>query len=391
MRAAPRGGALIARVVVAVALVAACALEAHAAASDDEARALVEKYQCARCHEGLAAAAVPDDQHCVRCHRRVLDGRLEGVGPARLAGYRAHLVSLNAAPSLDGVGRRLRRAWVRELLADRLPHRDVRPALPATMPRLPISAREAEAIATLLVPHEDETAPPTDATDGATLWRRGECGRCHRFSGAPVDAPVPVSGRVPDGIALAPDLALTRARFQPGALARFLRDPQALAPGTAMPASALSDGEARSLAAYLLSVPLAPSRPPSPPPLLPLLQRRVGFAEVSARVLRKVCWHCHAQPDYARGDGGPGNSGGFGFAPRGLDLSSYSGVSSGARGDDGQRHSVFPDLVRRLVARQREEAGVVEPGYRGMPLGFPALSSEEIQLVASWIAQGRPE
>jgi hypothetical protein len=26
----------------------------------------------------------------------------------------------------------------------------------------------------------------------------------------------------------------------------------------------------------------------------------------------------------------------------------------------------------------------------GMPLGLPALSPEEIQLVDSWIAQGRP-
>ena len=48
---------------------------------------------------------------------------------------------------------------------------------------------------------------------------------------------------------------------------------------------------------------------------LPLRARPVAFEEVSERVLRKVCWHSHAQPDYARGDGGPGNSGGFGWIP----------------------------------------------------------------------------
>src|SRR5262249_33169243 len=157
-----------------------------------------------------------------------------------------------------------------------------------------------------------------------------------------------------------------RERFQPGTLVRFLLDPNALSPDTLMPRSPLTDAEARSLAAYILTVPLAAAPPPSAPALLPILSRRVHFAEVSARVLRRVCWHCHSQPDYALGDGGPGNSGGFGFPARGLDLSSYAGVNSGARGDDGRRHSLFalhnglPDLVARLVARQREEAGQSE-------------------------------
>ena len=53
--------------------------------------------------------------------------------------------------------------------------------------------------------------------------------------------------------------------------------------------------------------------------------------EVEARVFRRVCWHCHSDPDFARGDGGPGNHGGFGFDARGIDLSSYEGVLSGAR------------------------------------------------------------
>jgi hypothetical protein len=118
---------------------------------------------------------------------------------------------------------------------------------------------------------------------------------------------------------------------------------------------------------------------------------------VQARVLRKVCWHCHSQPDFTRGDGGPGMTGGFGFAPRGLDLSTYSGVLSGLRDREGRGTSVFtpradgePLLVAVLRARQAEECGVTTE-LRGMPLGLPALSAEEIQLVDSWVEQGRPE
>src|SRR5262249_26556312 len=153
-----------------------------------------------------------------------------------------------------GVGRRLRRAWVRDLLADRLAQRDMRPALPATMPRLPISAEDADIIAAALVPSEDLAVPQAGTAGAPELWRRQQCGRCHRFGGAPVpvDVRLPISGQAPDGIALAPDLAHTRERFQPGTLVRFLLDPNALSPDTLMPRSPLTDAEARSLAAYIL-------------------------------------------------------------------------------------------------------------------------------------------
>jgi len=90
-------------------------------------------------------------------------------------------------------------------------------------------------------------------------------------------------------------------------------------------------------------------------------------------------------------------SGGFGFAARGLDLSSYAGIASGSLDEEGRRRSVFapaaggtPRLIAQLLARQAEEAGQPVPGVRGMPLGLPALTPEELQLVESWIAQGRP-
>ena len=132
------------------------------------------------------------------------------------------------------------------------------------------------------------------------------------------------------------------------------------------------------------------------PARLPILARKVTYDEVATRVLRKTCWHCHGEPDFERGDGGPGNSGGFGFKGRGLNLSDYPSTFAGFLDDKGRRTSVFATskdgtsyLVAAMIARQREEAGE-EPDIRGMPLGLPALSAEDVQLVETWIAQGRP-
>ena len=48
--------------------------------------------------------------------------------------------------------------------------------------------------------------------------------------------------------------------------------------------------------------------------------------------------------------------------------------------------------TRERMRRMRNaRLGVKGTGdHRGMPLGYPALSLEDIQLVESWIAQGRP-
>jgi hypothetical protein len=66
--------------------------------------------------------------------------------------------------------------------------------------------------------------------------------------------------------------------------------------------------------------------------------------------------------------------------------------------DHAERKSVFaktadgtPLLVAALLARQEEEAGAPRADLRGMPLGLPALSAEEVQLVETWIAAGRPQ
>jgi hypothetical protein len=167
-------------------------------------------------------------------------------------------------------------------------------------------------------------------------------------------------------------------------------------PDSAMPTIALSDAEVRDLAGYILTAEVA--APVAKPKVerLPLLARKVLYKEVDEKVFHRTCWHCHSEPDYAIGDGGPGNSGGLGFKPRGLNLSGYEGIAAGYVDDKNERQSVFakdkdgvPRLVRALLARHDEESGAATSDVRGMPLGYDPLSPEEIQLVDTWVAQGR--
>jgi hypothetical protein len=198
---------------------------------------------------------------------------------------------------------------------------------------------------------------------------------------------------------LAPDLLNARLRMRPAGLVAWLKDPTAVKPDSAMPKVALTDTDVRDIAGYLLTAPLRSFGGPRPEPVArkPVLTRKVTFKEVDEKVFHRSCWHCHSEPDYAIGDGGPGNSGGFGFKPRGLNLSAYEGIAAGFLDDKNERQSVFakdtdgvPRLVRAMMVRHEEVAGAAPGPIRGMPLGYEPVALEDIQLVDTWIAQGRP-
>src|SRR5262249_41473006 len=139
---------------------------------------------------------------------------------------------------------------------------------------------------------------------------------------------------------------------------------------------------------------------------LPLLERPVTWKEVNAQVFAAVCAHCHSDGKLTDGDGGPGNTGGLGYAGAGVDLGSYRGLLRGARRPGGRRVSLLvpepaaalPPLLERLSGRVREHvaeragehAGTGAGVGPGMPLGQPALDAERLQLVRSWLAQGAP-
>ncbi|HEY5239959.1 MAG TPA: cytochrome c [Polyangiaceae bacterium] len=370
-------------------------------------RGLVDRFECTRCHAVANVAEPPKDKQCAGCHHDInaATGSAAGATPEQKARWQPKVAELGDVPSLVATGGRLRRDWIQGFLLH--PH-DLRPGLQPTMPRLSLTTQQAADLATYLSPLDEAQADDAvavlagaDAARGRELVDVKGCGLCHRLSGvAPLHVgtmPAGVApGDMPRAVRLAPDLRFTRDRWRAAALVRWLMDPVKVKPDTPMPTMNLREDEAKAIAAYLLTAPLGPEEHAPVPARLPVLTRPVLYDEVATRVLRKTCWHCHGEPDFERGDGGPGNSGGFGFKGRGLNLSDYPSTFAGFLDDAGRRTSVFasakdgtPYLVAAMVARQREEAGE-EPETRGMPLGLPAASSEDVQLVETWIAQGRP-
>ena len=360
-----------------------------------EGRALVRRFECVRCHEidGIAPPSTAED--CLGCHRVVHAGTF----PARREDidlWRANLVNLVDAPSLRGLETRTRASWIEHFLQHPT---DLRPQLRATMPRLAVTASQAQAIAAFLTARDDVPGLLRRMPDralvarGRALFHARACDGCHVFRDVERTMPAPAET---DATRLAPDLSVTRMRARPDTLAAWIRDPARMKPGTPMPTLGVTDDEAQALASYVWFAPLRGAPERAVPPMLPLLARRVTWDEVAGRVFLRTCRHCHADTSLALGDGGPGNTGGFGFAPRRLELATYAGAMSGVW-REGERRSVFepdasgmPRIIHALRARQLEEIGVVEEGVRGMPLGHPAVSAEQLQLVASWIASGRP-
>lgn len=357
---------------------------------------LVAKHECVRCHTVEGVAATTDELDCVGCHRQIVAGTLP-VPKDELARYQQNVHSLVDVPKLVP-GDRFRRAWLVRFLGDT---HDLRPNLEPTMPRLALAADDIAAIAAFLSPTAEDAAPAVgDAGRGRAVIEAKSCGTCHRLGAEALPAPgLSVQLDAPAlalAQRLAPDLAHARERMRPAALLGWLADPAAVKPGTEMPKIPMTEQELADVAAWVLQAPVQPAEPAAIPDRLPVLTRTVSYEEVDARIFHKTCRHCHSDPEQVIGDGGPGYSGGFGFPKRGLDLNSYEGVMSGSLDDAGQRASLFvkradgtPRIIAHLWARHAEAAGKPVEGVRGMPLALPPLPAEDIQLLETWIAQGR--
>lgn len=362
---------------------------------------LVVKFECSRCHEGTGTPAAVFEKQCFACHVKIISGEFKGSKGSE-ARWHDRVLDLKDVPSLTASQKRFKRSWLARFLLE--PY-DLRPRLGPTMPRLELTREQARDLAAYLADADDPAARPdfaaADPARGRALMEKNGCGSCHLFTGAP-----PLDGSTPykadekalaTGMTLAPDLRFARERLRPEAVVAWVSNPKAVKADTPMPEFVLAAADARDIAAYVLTTPLAPAPPRPPVPRLPVLERKVTFNEVSAKVFRRTCWHCHGEPDYAAGDGGPGNTGGFGFKPKGISFVDYGAVAAGRLDDKDVRHSLFekteggtPYLLRALLARRDEEAGHPDAVTRGMPLGYPSLSPEDVQLVESWIAQGRP-
>lgn len=372
----------------------------------EHGKQLVAVHECNRCHTGTGNAAPLLSKDCIQCHIDIVSGKFTAKADS-LARWKPIVAPLTEVPSLAFAGKRFTRAFIEAFLLK--PH-DLRPNLEQLMPRLDLSRQDARDIAAFLVPEADAPAAKLagDMGKGRAVLESKGCASCHGMTGVPALAasaiPVSIDSKTMlRGRTLAPDLRFARDRYAADKLVAWLKDPKAIKPDTTMPTIPLTDEEARDVAAYLLGTELAAAPPRKAFERLPVLERKVTFDEIDRKVLHRTCWHCHAEPDYAIGDGGPGNSGGFGFKPRGLNLASYEGIQAGAKDKiTGERASVLtkkkdvagepgmPTLLRSLIARHAEERGADTGEVRGMPLGMPPLPAEDIQLVESWIAQGRP-
>lgn len=368
------------------------------------AAAAVERYECNRCHTAEEALTpAPYETNCTGCHTAIRSGdndwKIWKYPPDALERWKQNITHLVDVPTLTGADKRFRRDWMVEYLQS--PH-DVRPRLESTMPRLSMSEEDAKLVAAYFVPDEKPHATvnldDADPEAGRALMNAENCGFCHSFGGTepltasePENLPTENLGRA---MTLAPDLRHTRERMTPGAVVAWLEDPSAIKPDTLMPRYDFTDEQRRDIAAFVFETELEPVESRAVPERLPVLEREVSYAEVERRVFKKVCWHCHSDPAGNNGDGGPGNTGGFGFEGRGLDLGSYEAIKRGRLNDEGRRESVLepmadgtPRIVAHMHARHAEVAGQPVDGIRGMPMSVPPMSSEDIQLVETWIAQ----
>lgn len=96
--------------------------------------------------------------------------------------------------------------------------------------------------------HPKWTAPEGNPQQGRTVIQRYGCGACHSIPGIP-GATARVGPRL-EGLVEKSYIAgqLTNT---PQNLARWIQNPRAIAPGTAMPDLGVSEKEARDIAAYL--------------------------------------------------------------------------------------------------------------------------------------------
>lgn len=99
---------------------------------------------------------------------------------------------------------------------------------------------------------------PGNPENGRDLFTQKGCTGCHQLAAVP--AKPALVGPPLTNMALRPTIAGEQIQNTPENLVKWIMNPPAMKPGTAMPVLGLSEQEAQDLAAFLYAVPRNPSR-----------------------------------------------------------------------------------------------------------------------------------
>ncbi len=184
------------------------------------------------------AGRLTNDMRCISCH--AINGR-----------------GGDMAPDLSREGSMVQARWLDEFLAN---PNTLRPALIRRMPKFNMSADEIKTLSSYMLTVYQTPAFDSDSFevphDAATVQRGRElfvnryaCQSCH------------IADYQKDKGYIGPVLVSVGTRLTQAWIYHWLKDPQALQPGTLEPKQNISDEDARALTAYLSSLKAASSAP----------------------------------------------------------------------------------------------------------------------------------
>ena len=183
-------------------------------------------------HPGGDAGRLMEDLHCQSCHM------INGKGG-------------DMAPDLSAEGSSVQRAWLLEFLNN---PNTLRPALIRRMPKFNLTQGEINTISDYILSAyqapgldshtiDPKALGPDAAAHGKELfYSRFGCNACH------------IADYKNDKGYVGPALSGVGNRLTPAWTYKWLKDPNALRPGTLMPNFALKDDEARDLTAFLMTL-----------------------------------------------------------------------------------------------------------------------------------------
>ena len=182
----------------------------------DAGRRLVKKYNCSGCHEIEGTGG--DYRDVIIAH--------EGLGEM--------VAKQVAPPPLKSQGARVHPDWLFAFLKQ---PSEIRYGLKVRMPTFELSDDEATTLVKYFSALDDEPFPyetletPTPTTAelrvGKQIFDELQCISCHPSQGEVIPEGSDKAGR--------PDLSLAKGRLKPDWLIDWMKDPQSLQPGTAMP------------------------------------------------------------------------------------------------------------------------------------------------------------